>query len=183
MEKTTVCPCGSTLNYAACCEPFITGSALPETAEKLMRSRYVAFTLSDIEYLKKTLAPESRHDFDVKATKEWADRAQWQGLEIQTNEGGGVNDRKGVVEFTATYKLGNEGIEHHEVSTFRKDEKGQWFFVDGDAHTHRAGEGHHHHHVKRETVVRAAPKIGRNDPCSCGSGKKFKKCCGVGAEV
>jgi hypothetical protein len=27
------------------------------------------------------------------------------------------------------------------------------------------------------TVVRAEPKVGRNDPCSCGSGKKYKKCC------
>lgn len=26
-------------------------------------------------------------------------------------------------------------------------------------------------------IVRTAPKIGRNDPCSCGSGKKYKKCC------
>ena len=30
-------------------------------------------------------------------------------------------------------------------------------------------------------VVREAPKVGRNDPCPCGSGKKYKKCCGVGA--
>ena len=29
-----------------------------------------------------------------------------------------------------------------------------------------------------EPYVRAAPKIGRNDPCPCGSGKKYKKCCG-----
>jgi len=29
-----------------------------------------------------------------------------------------------------------------------------------------------------ETVVRAEDKVGRNDPCPCGSGKKFKKCCG-----
>jgi hypothetical protein len=29
-----------------------------------------------------------------------------------------------------------------------------------------------------ETFRREAPKIGRNDPCPCGSGKKFKKCCG-----
>jgi len=28
--------------------------------------------------------------------------------------------------------------------------------------------------------VRAAPRVGRNDPCPCGSGKKYKKCCGVG---
>ena len=31
-------------------------------------------------------------------------------------------------------------------------------------------------------IVREAPKVGRNDPCPCGSGKKYKKCCGVNAE-
>jgi hypothetical protein len=30
-----------------------------------------------------------------------------------------------------------------------------------------------------DTYVRQAPKIGRNDPCPCGSGKKFKRCCGA----
>ena len=30
------------------------------------------------------------------------------------------------------------------------------------------------------TVVRKAPKVGRNDPCPCNSGKKYKKCCGKG---
>jgi preprotein translocase subunit SecA len=29
-----------------------------------------------------------------------------------------------------------------------------------------------------KTIIRATPKVGRNDPCPCGSGKKFKKCCG-----
>jgi preprotein translocase subunit SecA len=33
----------------------------------------------------------------------------------------------------------------------------------------------------QRTVVRAQPKIGRNEPCPCGSGKKYKKCCGVNA--
>jgi preprotein translocase subunit SecA len=31
---------------------------------------------------------------------------------------------------------------------------------------------------KVQTIVREMPKVGRNDPCPCGSGKKFKKCCG-----
>ena len=30
---------------------------------------------------------------------------------------------------------------------------------------------------KQETVRRQAPKVGRNDPCPCGSGKKYKNCC------
>lgn len=37
---------------------------------------------------------------------------------------------------------------------------------------------HHHHHEKLSPLVRDQPKIGRNDPCLCGSQKKFKKCCG-----
>jgi preprotein translocase subunit SecA len=31
---------------------------------------------------------------------------------------------------------------------------------------------------KKEPVRRSAPKVGRNDPCPCGSGKKYKQCCG-----
>ncbi|MHB8261559.1 MAG: DUF1186 domain-containing protein [Bacteroidia bacterium] len=33
--------------------------------------------------------------------------------------------------------------------------------------------------AKIETFIRTEPKIGRNDPCVCGSGKKYKKCCGT----
>jgi uncharacterized protein YecA (UPF0149 family) len=33
---------------------------------------------------------------------------------------------------------------------------------------------------KVETVRRSEPKVGRNDPCPCGSGKKYKKCHGAG---
>jgi uncharacterized protein YecA (UPF0149 family) len=29
-----------------------------------------------------------------------------------------------------------------------------------------------------KTIIRGKPKVGRNDPCPCGSGKKYKKCCG-----
>ena len=33
---------------------------------------------------------------------------------------------------------------------------------------------------QNQTIVRKTPKVGRNDPCPCGSGKKYKKCCGRG---
>jgi uncharacterized protein YecA (UPF0149 family) len=36
---------------------------------------------------------------------------------------------------------------------------------------------HHHHHGPVATYQRGAPKVGRNDACPCGSGKKYKKCC------
>ena len=56
-------------------------------------------------------------------------------------------------------------------------ENDTWYFVDGESHTHKEGEGHHAHQ-KPQPVVRDQPKIGRNDPCNCGSGKKYKKCHG-----
>lgn len=43
-------------------------------------------------------------------------------------------------------------------------------------HVHGPGCNHHHHALR--PIERTEPKIGRNDPCTCGSGKKFKKCCG-----
>lgn len=176
MKQT--CPCGSGIEYSKCCGPYLDGSAQPETAEQLMRSRYTAFTKADVVYLKKTLAPESLHDFDPKSTETWAKDSKWKGLEIVQTKKGTANDTRGTVEFVATYEVDGEGIEHHEVSEFRKSPEGRWYFVDGDSHTHKEGHGHHHHH-QQETFVRAEPKIGRNDPCHCGSGKKFKKCHGA----
>ncbi|MBC7742310.1 MAG: YchJ family protein [Bdellovibrionaceae bacterium] len=177
------CPCQSTQEFSSCCEPYLKGSAKPDTAEKLMRSRYSAYAKADIEYIRKTLAPESRTDFDIKSTREWAQQAQWKGLQILSTELGGPNDKKGTVEFTATYEYKGEGLDHHEVAQFRKNENDEWLFVEGDSHTHPAGQTHDHHHAKPVTVQREGPKIGRNDPCTCGSGKKYKKCCGAEASA
>lgn len=41
-------------------------------------------------------------------------------------------------------------------------------------HVHHAGCGHDH---TPQTFVREGEKVGRNDQCPCGSGKKYKKCC------
>jgi hypothetical protein len=49
---------------------------------------------------------------------------------------------------------------------------------DHSGHVHGPHCNHGHHHAAPvEQYRRAAPKIGRNDPCPCGSGKKHKKCC------
>ncbi len=171
-----ICPCGSQKNYSDCCQPLHLGKAKAQSAEQLMRSRYCAFVKGEIDYLYKTLAPESRKDYDEKATKEWASSVKWKGLKIVKSEGGGAKDESGVVEFVATYEKDRKGLDHHEVSQFRQD-NGTWFFVDGEGHTHNEGEDHHHAPIQQ--VIRESPKIGRNDSCSCGSGKKYKKCCGA----
>lgn len=173
-----LCACGTKQSFSDCCEPFIKGNKLPETAEQLMRSRYTAYTVADVDYLKNTLAPESRKDFDREATRKWAEEAKWKKLTIMSTQHGTADDDTGKVEFCASYEYEGQGIQLHEVSSFRKSKEGQWYFVDGEAHSHPEGENVELSHSKQVTVVRASAKIGRNDPCSCGSGKKFKKCCG-----
>ena len=158
------CPCGSTQEYADCCEPFIKGKKTAPTAEALMRSRYAAYVVGEIEYLGQTLNEKGREDFDFDATSEWSRDTNWKELEIVSVEDGGKNDDSGVVEFIARYEMEDQLLEHHERATFTRN-NGQWVFVDGRV-------------IGRDPYRRETPKIGRNDPCPCGSGKKYKKCCG-----
>lgn len=159
------CPCKSGVKYSKCCEPFIKGKKQPETAELLMRARYTAYTQIEMDFIEKTHDPKTNQDIDMQGSREWAESTNWDGLEIIETNQGGVDDEVGTVEFKATY-LTEEGPQiHHELSYFRKQD-GAWYYSDS-AHPSR-------------TVVRDAPKVGRNDPCPCGSGKKYKKCCGAG---
>ena len=170
------CPCGSGLDFEDCCGPFLEGEASPPTAEALMRSRYTAYARGDIDYIANTLAAEHRGTFDRATAKAWATQSNWQGLRILRVEGGGPADREGVVEFIATYSQGGRTQEHHEISQFRRGERGAWRFVSGDTGGRSVDQ---RLHAASSQPARQSAKIGRNDPCPCGSGRKYKKCCGA----
>ncbi len=129
-----------------------------------MRSRYTAYTLQNISYLEATLDPAELQSFDRIGTAMWARNSDWMGLEIIKTSAGAPGDREGSVEFRARYKRDGVIQEHHEVSRFQKI-KGHWLYCGGKG----AGP---------EQFRREAPKTSRNDPCPCGSGRKYKKCCG-----
>jgi SEC-C motif-containing protein len=157
------CPCGSSLDYSACCGPFLAGDEEAPSAEALMRSRYTAYTKGAIDYIKQTNHKSTIDTFDEEASRRWSRDSEWLGLKILSVKGGGVEDREGEVEFVASYVQDEEELHHHERATFKREGR-KWFFVDGE-------------HVGQETYVRETPKVGRNEPCPCGSGKKYKKCC------
>ena len=165
------CPCrvldSNKLSYEECCAPFHTGKAKAPTAEKLMRSRYAAYVTKNIDYIDSTQINEKNEVFDKAEALKWADSSEWQGLEIKSTIKGQPNDTTGVVEFIAHYKDKASGTElrHHETSSFVKDAD-QWKFKDGNIHG-------------AQPVRRMEPKLGRNDVCHCGSGKKYKKCHGA----
>ena len=158
-------PVEDSTQLEAYCRPFIEGKKLPQTASELMASRYVAYATEAIDYLFETHDPKTRSEADRKATLEWSRRADWRGLEILSSERGGPEDDAGEVEFVARYAMDGVEHKHHERADFRRID-GRWFFINGEK-------------VSAAPVVRAAPKVGRNDPCTCGSGKKYKKCHGA----
>lgn len=159
------CPCASGNSYDQCCAPYHEGAKQPPTAETLMRSRYSAFAKHNIRYITETHIPGT-DDFDESEAQDWATTSTWEKLEVIKTFQGLENHDTGVVEFKAFYsdKDGKHYC-HHEISDFKK-ENGKWYYVDGQI-------------VGTQPLTRVTPKVGRNDPCPCGSGKKFKKCCGA----
>lgn len=170
------CPCGSELEDDHCCGPYLRGEKMPPTAEALMRSRYAAYATGDMDYLARTLAPESRSAFDAAAAEARAAEVTWLDLNIHFVDRGGPGDAQGVVAFVATFAAGGKTMEHHEVSQFRRGDHGEWLFVSGET-SNRPVEQR-----GRAASLKAAhastPKVGRNIPCPCGSGRKYKTCCG-----
>ena len=130
-----------------------------------MRSRYSAYVKQAYAYLGTSLSTEQGKDFSADDAKRWAESSEWLGLTIHKSELGGPNDTTGAVEFTAHFRTAGKEQAHHEIALFSR-ENGKWVYAG-----HAGGPGN--------TVRRETPKIGRNDPCPCGSGKKYKKCCGA----
>lgn len=158
MEK---CICGSGLESTQCCILFTSNEHSPTTALQLMRSRYYSFATGNANYLNNTSIQKQNE----KDLTEWANSNQWKSLEIVDKSKGEETDITGTVTFKVLYTNDKkQQIQHIEKSTFVKHEQ-QWMYNTG------------------EVDVKILPNtnqiiVGRNDLCTCGSGKKYKKCCG-----
>lgn len=143
------CYCDSQKELHECCEPFLQNRAKPATPTELMRSRYTAYVLGNGEYLVRTTTRENRYEDDAKLIAEFSQSVVWLGLKV-------IYSHADIVEFKAYYK-DKEGIKlQHEKSYFVQEE-GEWLYESGELY---------------------AAKVERNELCPCGSGKKYKKCCG-----
>ncbi|MCP1659899.1 YchJ family protein [Neisseria perflava] len=153
MSDTVLCPCGSTKLYAECCELFHLSRRKPQTAEELMRSRYSAYALQRIHYIVSTTVPAQQGLLNVEDIAAWSRETEWLGLEILKNIPK-IGRNHAQVAFIARFKENGSAQEHQELSAFVKIEE-CWYFID-------------------PTV----PLPTMKQPCICGSGKKFKACCG-----
>jgi SEC-C motif-containing protein len=130
-----------------------------------MRARYTAFVTQQIgDFIRDTLAAEKRDEFDPREVERSARDAEGLGFEVRAVSGGGADDDTGTVEYVARFRIRGQVQAHHELASFRREDGG-WLYVDGQ--------------VNPKSAPRQVTKIGRNEPCPCGSGQKFKKCCGA----
>ena len=149
----SLCPCGSQLEYSACCQPILADHKLALTAEMLMRSRYTAFVRENTAHLLRTWEAKKRPtslNFDDHPVT-------WISLVINKTSDGQAADSTGKVDFTSMYIENGQLCTLNETSDFSKRD-GLWYYVDGVCEVTKK-------------------KIERNRPCPCGSQKKFKRCC------
>jgi SEC-C motif domain protein len=129
-----------------------------------MRSRYSAFTVGDLDYLQKTSAGEAALKFNRAELALSLPHTEWLGLEITATEAGQTGDDRASVTFTARFRENGRLHVQGERSEFRRI-GGEWRYMSGE--------------VDARPTAAAMARAGRNDPCPCGSGKKFKKCHGA----
>lgn len=162
MLTNNPCPCGSTFTYTNCCQPLHENTAIADTAERLMRSRYCAFVLQKVDYIIATTVPNQQALLDKQAISDWAKTTDWAGLDV-INVNPKVDKNHASVEFNAYFNALENGESqkryHYELSFFVKinqQNQARWYFLD-------------------PTV---SLNISQKQPCICGSGEKFKRCCG-----
>ncbi|MEE8059279.1 MAG: YchJ family protein [Pseudomonadales bacterium] len=167
MSDTPPCYCGNPSAFKHCCGPLLSGKAIAKTAEQLMRSRFSAFCSGNIDYLISSHHPSKRKPDDQQTLTHTISQYEWLNLKIKKTSKGLCHDSEGDVEFIATYTQRAQLSQLHENSRFIK-ENNQWFYLDGDifARPDKSSNSFRTINVKR------------NDPCWCGSGKKFKHCHG-----
>ncbi len=155
-ESDQDCPCGSGKLYPSCCGIFHDGVKYPETAEELMRSRYTAYAMNNLQYIKNTMRGKAAQGFSDQDLEGQKNAHQLLGLNVIRHIQDKKNPNHAFVEFRALHQFKDKYSIIQEYSEFNRID-GRWFYIDGKIE-----------------------KNSRNDPCPCHSGKKFKKCHGSG---
>ena len=154
------CYCCSNLPFSACCEPFLTHKKVPDTAEKLMRSRFSAYATKNFDYVLRTYTADKQANLSINTLAENAEATIWFALRIDdTNNIPLTSNATDTVTFSAFYFENKNIFQLHETSNFVVEDN-QWRYRDGILHDD-CGK----------------IKYGRNLPCLCNSQKKFKQCC------
>ncbi|EGU55839.1 hypothetical protein VINI7043_01165 [Vibrio nigripulchritudo ATCC 27043] len=165
------CPCGNTLSYQDCCQKVHLNHSAAKKPEQLMRARYSAHVKKLVDFVVDTYHPSKNAEEQRQGIAE-SINSDWCKLDV-INTKNGSHDDEGYVEFKAYFNEDEHQYCLGERSRFLRED-GLWYYVDGTFPEEEQPEPED----PRLTQPIKNLKVGRNDPCVCGSGKKFKKCCG-----
>jgi len=133
------CPCGAKATFDKHCLPILEGKAKPETAERLMRARFTAYSMGDVEFLIRTTAAEFRDKLDADELEEYCDSIRCVSLKVLGTEAGGPSDDTGVVKFHASLMVNGKRTLHSEVSRFHRED-GAWVYAEDPGEADEDGE-------------------------------------------
>lgn len=153
----STCWCGKLTPFESCCAPYISGDKKAPDAETLMRSRYSAYATQQFQYILDTYAEKQRQLLSLSQLSADADETQWLFLNVESSNQAAD---KATVTFSAFYKIYDTFYKMRECSSFIVED-GQWRYTKGNI---------------SDDSGQIKPK--RNEGCFCGSGLKFKRCCG-----
>ena len=147
-----LCYCDSQREYQQCCGPLLDNGVPAPSAEQLMRSRYSAYKSNRFDYILATYSSDQRSQLSTQDLQQSAANTHWLKLKV-------CSANTDTVEFKAWFSENKKLGLMHETSSFVQED-GAWRYHSGVMHDDTG-----------------SIKMGRNDPCFCGSGKKHKQCC------
>ena len=181
VKTSSNCPCGRDLAYVECCGRLhqamrvlypsctmdiakvddentlhkkVLQAAIPED---IMRSRYSAYVLNNFDYVLQSYAKDIRATLNTTELAKHASDTKWRALEVIKSTGSSKQIEQ--VTFKVYYQIKADYYLMHERSNFI-NEDGVYLYQSGDM---LDGTGR--------------LDLGRNSPCPCQSGKKYKRCC------
>ncbi|MCY9851297.1 YchJ family metal-binding protein [Vibrio mediterranei] len=161
----TSCYCGNDAPFESCCLPIHQDVRKANKPEQLMRARFSAHKTKNVDFVVATYHPSCDAEAERSSIAD-SINSNWTKLKVTGTESG-TNKHEGFVSFEAY--LEEDGFEYclTERSRFIFEDD-QWYYIDGELDDS----------IPPRPLTTQALKVGRNDPCVCGSGKKYKKCCG-----
>lgn len=156
-NSMSMCPCNSELELGRCCGPLLSG-ALASTPEALMRSRYTAFTQNNLDYIEGTCSEDALASFSRVDFERSLPETTWAGFEVRSSSPTDELSTEGFVTFTVRYRFKERDMSQSELARFVKID-GRWLYNDSE--------------INPKAPPVRVQKPGRNDPCFCGSGKKY----------
>ncbi len=175
------CFCGQPKRYQDCCQPCHSGLGPAKTAEQLMRSRFSAYVLQLVPYIAKTYYPAVQSTEAIAEIAAFAGDAHFLALQVLASGDSPAIDAGQFPVLPPPVNLStvNDLLTAQPALSYVHFKV--WFLIADklhllEEHSRFVRIDGHWHYVDGVLLPHPVLKIGRNDLCPCGSGKKFKAC-------